>query len=221
MSQVMDTFLEAGNKKVFAVSVHWPGWARFAKDEETALQKLLKYAPRYAVVPGYAGLDFPQPQKVTEFNITQRLKGNKSTDFGAPAMLIDKDWEEVDEQELARLKAIMGACWRYFDEVVASAVDKELQKGLRGGGRELEKIVNHVVEAEEAYLKKLGASWKKIKDEPIEDKQARLREEAFNNLGLSAAGEFPRVGPRGGHTLAGAVLRASAGLARDRPYLGD
>ena len=92
----------------------------------------------------------------------------------------------------------MTACWKTFDRAIESAVGKELQKGPRGGGRELEKIVGHVVDAEEGYLKVLGIKPERVSDETIEEKKIRIREEAVKGLEIAAGGQLSRLGPRGG-----------------------
>jgi hypothetical protein len=198
MSTTHDIYIEAGEKKVIAVSLQWPGWTRMAKDEGEVLQTMLKYAARYAVIPQKAKLDFTPPEKFSDFKILYREPGNKTTDFGVPITFLPEDWEKVDEQELARMQTIMRACWEYFDEGAAAAEGKQLQKGPRGGGRDLDKIINHVVDAEEAYLKTLGAPWKAINNEPVEEKKQRLRKAAFEGMRMKLDGLLPAEGPRGG-----------------------
>ena len=63
----------------------------------------------------------------------------------------------IDDVELARLLAILGACWSELDRRAAAATGMELRSGPRGGGRDLSKILAHVLEAEQAYLAKLGS----------------------------------------------------------------
>jgi hypothetical protein len=198
MSNTHDIYIEAGEKKVIAVSLFWPGWTRMGKDEDEVLQIMLDYAHRYAVIPQKAKLDFMPPGKVSDFNILSREPGNKTTDYGVPITFLPEDAEKVDEGELARMQSIMRACWAYFDEVVAAAEGKQLQKGPRGGGRDLDKIFSHVVDAEEAYLKTLGAPWKTIENEPVEEKKQRLRQAAFEGMRMKLEGLLPEEGPRGG-----------------------
>ena len=57
--------------------------------------------------------------------------------------------------EAERLAALVDSAWAYFDRVVATA-PAELRKGPRGGGRDRDRVVAHVVEAEAAYARKLG-----------------------------------------------------------------
>ncbi len=198
MSHQHDIYLEAGDKKVIGVSLRWPGWCRIGKDEDDAVQTLLDYSSRYAVIPQKARLEFALPRSVSDLVIAKREPGSKTSDYGVPVVLIEEDWAPLDTAEFKRMQAIMQACWANFDEVAAAARGKELQKGPRGGGRELDKIVSHVVDAEEAYLKILGASMPTIKDEPVADKKQRLREAAFEGMRMKAEGLLPEEGPRGG-----------------------
>ena len=65
------------------------------------------------------------------------------------------DHEPLTREEAARLAAILRAAWTILDDVVTSA-PAELRKGPRGGGRDRDAIVQHVVAAEYAYARKLG-----------------------------------------------------------------
>jgi hypothetical protein len=49
-------YLEEGKTWVFAAALDWPGWCRRGKGELTAIDNLLDYADRYAIVagPGFA-----------------------------------------------------------------------------------------------------------------------------------------------------------------------
>ncbi len=141
-------YLEAGKKWVFACAVDWPGWCRRGKGEQAALDVLLDYADRYAVV---AGSDFAP----TDLQIIGRLRGTMTTDFGAPDAIGDWDEEPLDATEAARLAGLLAAIWRRFDEVVSDA-PAELRKGPRGGGRDRDAIADHVREAERSYGRKIG-----------------------------------------------------------------
>jgi hypothetical protein len=50
----MDIYLEIGKKKTFAAAMNWPGYSRWGRDEESALQALLAYGPRYASAMEFA-----------------------------------------------------------------------------------------------------------------------------------------------------------------------
>lgn len=193
-----EIYIEAGQKKVFAVAVDWPGWCRFGKDETAAVQKFIEAAPRYAQITSYANLEFSVPQTSAAVKIAVRLQGNITTDFGAPDMQLAQDWEPVEADQLERYVKLLNACWLAFEKAVENAAGKELQKGPRGGGRELSKIIEHVVAAEEAYLKRLGFPPQSTKTAPIDARKDRVRDEIMQGLQTAAAGQLPREGPRGG-----------------------
>lgn len=163
-------YLEVGQKKVFAAAVDWPGWCRHGRDEETAVQSLLTYAPKYARLLDGSGLTFVPPQSPAELTIVARVPGNNTTDFGAPDQQIASDDEPFDEPTRARAQTLLEAYWRAFDAAVATAVGHELRKGPRGGGRELDGIVDHVLEVEASYLRKLGGKFTAKKDDEPDHK---------------------------------------------------
>lgn len=193
MSTSHEVFLEVGQKRIFAVVPRWPGWCRSARDEEGALQALLDYVPRYAQVLARTDLDFAPPESPSDFHVIDRLPGNSTTDFGAPAMPLPPDDLPVDEVELARLQALLTASWAAFDRAVQAAQGKSLRKGPRGGGRDQAKMVGHVGEAELAYLGALGG--KKPAGEVDDQTRHGILLEA---LVASAHGEIPALGSRGG-----------------------
>jgi hypothetical protein len=193
-----EVYLEISQKKAFAVAVNWPGWCRSDKKEGLAVQALLDYGPRYSKIPRAAGITFQIPESTSSFNIVNRLEGNATTDFGAPARALPNDWDPIGDQELDRLRKIMRACWLALDAAVENGEGNELQKGPRGGGRDLAKIVEHVVGAEEGYLKALGWKLESIKDETFDQRKVLVRNEVLRGLEAAAAGQLPREGPRGG-----------------------
>lgn len=146
-----DVYLEVGAKRVFACSVEWPGWCRSGRDEAGALAALEAYAPRYRSVLDSAGIGF-DPGSLT---VVERVRGNATTDFGAPGVVPDLDRGPVSAAVARRQADLLAAAWRYFDAVVAKA-PAELRKGPRGGGRDRDKIVEHVVGAEQSYASKIG-----------------------------------------------------------------
>jgi hypothetical protein len=161
MSGGIPVYLEVGTKRVFACAIDWPGWCRSAKDEPGALQALGSAAPRYALVARTAGIAFPAATNAgLEFEVVQRLNGSASTDFGVPGESTRGDAEPLDAKETERLCALVAASWVVFDGVVAKA-PAELTKGPRGGGRDRDKMVDHVIDAEAgAYAPKLGVRLK-------------------------------------------------------------
>jgi hypothetical protein len=148
---VTDVYLEVGKKRVFACAYEWPGWCRSGKDEQTALDALAAYITRYAAVITEAGTRRP----ATEFVVVERLTGDATTDFGAPGAIPDSDQKPLTPVQAKRLASLVAACWTVFDRNVAGA-PLELRKGPRGGGRNRDKIVEHVLGAEVAYVRRLG-----------------------------------------------------------------
>lgn len=191
-------YLEIGQKKVFAAAIDWPGWCRSGRDEASAMQALLEASPRYARLLHGTNLAFDPPQNIETFHIIERIAGNATTDFGAPDKRIASDSEPFGPSEFERAQTLLKAYWRAFDVVMETAVDKELRKGPRGGGRELAAIVEHVIGADASYLRTLGWQFAEIKGEYTAQKLARLRQEILNGLATAVAGQLPQKGPRGG-----------------------
>jgi hypothetical protein len=152
-------YIERGTKRVFACAYDWPGWCRTAKDEAAALEMLADYVDRYRVVIDEAGLSLPKT--AARFEVLDRVKGDATTDFGAPHIVAPRDHDRLTPKQAEKLAAIVEASWRVFDDVVAGA-PASLRKGPRGGGRDRDKMVEHVNAAEQAYSRKLGI--RKIKD---------------------------------------------------------
>jgi hypothetical protein len=184
-------FVETGKKRTFVGTVDWPGWCRSDRDEKPALQALMGYGPRYAQVLHSGGIEFQVPTDALDLVVTERHDGNATTDFGAPAIVLDADREPIDRTEFEHSQAVLLACWQAFDRAVQRATGRELRKGPRGGGRDLEKIVDHVLEADRAYLARLA--WKHKGQGLGPTRQATL-----DALEVAVRGDLPEQGPRGG-----------------------
>jgi hypothetical protein len=145
---------EAGAKKAFAWAIDWPGWARGGKTPELARAALIGYAPRYVAVAAVAGLELPD---VTEglCDIADSVPGGSGTDFGVPSSITDADRRQVTAPEAERLAALIAAAWKVFDRV-ADGAPETLRKGPRGGGRDRDKMISHVIEADHAYAREIG-----------------------------------------------------------------
>src|SRR5258708_28078578 len=149
--------LEIGpkGKKVAAVAPDWPGLERGAKTAEAAIERLLCYLPRYTQVAKLAGMD-AEFAAITPTDVVEHYAGTGSTDFwGISFAFSGIDTEATSSEELARELTLMRACWAFFDEV-RSRVSAELQQGPRGGGRDRDLIVRHVVGNAQYWTKKLG-----------------------------------------------------------------
>jgi hypothetical protein len=79
-----------------------------------AIEALLDYADRYAFVAGNSFVP-------GSLEVVGRVKGNKTTDFGAPNVVGPWDGERLEPAEAARHIGLLAACWRFFDAVVAAA----------------------------------------------------------------------------------------------------
>jgi hypothetical protein len=146
--------LEASPKKVFATAMDWPGWSRSGKTEELALEALAAYGSRYAVVAREAGVAF-EPPAAGDLEVVERVEGGGGTAFGVPSVITELDRRPVSKADAQRLASLVGAGWAIFDQVVAGA-PAELRKGPRGGGRDRDKVVGHVVESDGYYARELG-----------------------------------------------------------------
>ena len=191
-------YLEIGKKRVFAGTLDWPGWCRSGRDEESALQALREYRTRYSRVVRPTGLEFPEVADVAAFAVVERLKGDATTDFGAPGAAPSGDKAPVSEAELKRFQSLLKASWRAFDAAATAGTGKELTKGPRGGGRELEVIVQHVLGGDEGYLSRLA--WKPKKGEANDPTRqlAERRKEVLEALETAVTHGVPARGPRGG-----------------------
>lgn len=194
----IDVYLEVGQSRTFALAPDWPGWCRSGRDEAAALQSLGDYAPRYARVLQAAQIHFEAPAGASGLVVVERLAGNATTDFGAPSLALERDVAPVEPAELERWQAILPACWQALDGAAQAAAGRALRKGPRGGGRDLEKILQHVYEVEAAYLSSLGgkSAWKGEADPGRA--LAQLHSDILNTLAAARRGEIPERGPRGG-----------------------
>jgi len=193
-----EVYLEVAEKRVVAGAIDWPGWCRIGKDGESALQALADHGLRYSRVVHGAHLNFQSPSGPEEFKVVERLKGDASTEFGVAAGTLSGDAAPFGEEDLKRSTAILRACWRAFDAAVEAAGKRELRKGPRGGGRDTQKIVGHVTEAEQGYLRALGRKFEKIDGEDARVTLERTREAVEEALAAGARDELPETGPRGG-----------------------
>jgi hypothetical protein len=146
--------VEVTPKKAFASALEWPGWSRAGKTPEDAVAALASYADRYAAVAKRAKVMFPSDASIS-FDVTEEAEGNASTAFGIPEVRFEADSRRTTTKDGEQLAAIVDAAWEIFDRIVAEA-PAELRKGPRGGGRDRDKIVEHVVGADGGYARTLG-----------------------------------------------------------------
>jgi hypothetical protein len=187
----LEVCTELGTRKVFASALDWPGWCRAGKNEEEALAALAAAAGRYSVVARRARVRFPFASAAAaatlRFAVGERLEGSAATDFGAPGAVAAAEHSPLSPAEARRRAALVRASWAVLDDVARSA-PAELRKGPRGGGRDRDAILAHVLDAEVAYARKVGVRWPRI--EPGD--AASL--EAFRDMLLAALVSPPNDG---------------------------
>ena len=127
--------------------------------------------------------------------MVERIRGDGGTEFGVPGKPAASEDEPVSAADLRRLRALLHASWTIFDAAAEKAVGVELTKGPRGGGRELPKIVEHVREAEVAYVGQLGSRAPASADEDPAKPMALLRRAFADTLTAVCTGE-PIANPR-------------------------
>jgi hypothetical protein len=178
-----DIYLEVGEKKIFACSLEWPGWCRLGKTEAEAVQALLDSAQRYRRIAHRAGLEFEPGDPV----VVERVRGDATTSFGAPSIIVAADTNPIDAAMAQRGVALLRAAWAIMDEVIAASPNA-LRKGPRGGGRERDEIARHVIESERAYARKIGVRHKPFS---LDDRPAltTLREEIAQVLSKPSNGQ--------------------------------
>jgi hypothetical protein len=142
----LDVAIEIGpkGKRTVAIAPQWPGLSRGDKTEEAAVARLLSYVPRYAPVADLAGLTSEYPSAAAA-SITEHYPGTGSTDFwGISFAYSTHDKKPMSIAELDRELSLLRASWTFFDQV-RSSVSAEMRKGPRGGGKDRDRIVRHVL----------------------------------------------------------------------------
>jgi hypothetical protein len=210
--------LEVTPKQAVASALEWPGWCRAGRDEGGALAALASYAGRYAPVAAHAGESFPA---AVAFDVAERVPGGPTTAFAAPEcrrpfphVTAEAERATVTRAAARRLADLVTAAWAVFDQV-AAASPAELRKGPRGGGRDRDQIIGHVLGADTAYARKLDV---KLRQPAIGDAAAI---EELRAAIAAVVGAPSRRLARGGRRLDHAVRSAPGRLARARTRLGD
>jgi hypothetical protein len=152
------TVIEHGpkGKRSVAISIDWLGWERGAKTAEVALETLESYRERYRSIAALAGMerdfDAAGPLEVVEEKL-----GPGSTDFwGISFAPTSAEQEPLDDPDLERSIKLLRACWTYFDGV-AARVSPQMRAGPRGGGRDRDRIISHVIRVEsEDFASRVG-----------------------------------------------------------------
>jgi hypothetical protein len=194
----VDVYLEVGTDRVFAGAIEWPGWSRSARREEGALEALFAAASRYATAVRGARPAFRTPTTIEDLEVVERLTGDSGTNFGALSVAPAADRRELDRRELTRLRRLLERGWTAFDSAVNDAEGVELRKGPRGGGRELDAIVEHVVGAEAGYVARLAAPRPRTEAADPRTAAPEVRAAAVDALARAVTDGLPETGPRGG-----------------------
>jgi hypothetical protein len=194
----MEVYVEAGDKRACAGAIAWPGWCRTGRREDDAIDGLLEHATRYANVLAGSVRGFTAPRSRSDITVVERVAGDATTDFGAPSVAPAADAKPLDARDLKRSIAILRASWAAFDRVAEAATGRELRKGPRGGGRELDGIVDHVIGAEIAYAVKLAAPRSKMEGRDRWEVATEERAIVRDALSRAVTEGLPEEGPRGG-----------------------
>ena len=157
--------LETSRKKSFASAPDWPGWSRAGKDERLALEALAAYAARYRAVADEAGVAFGEAPM---FEVVETVQGGTGTEFGVPSVITGLDRRPLSAADAERGARLVEATWSVFDHVVAAS-PAELRKGPRGGGRDRDKMIGHVIEADHAYAREIGV---RVRPPSLDDRAA-------------------------------------------------
>ena len=196
MTDQLRVMIERGpkGKKVAAVAPDWPGLSRGAKTGEAAVERLLSYLPRYEKVAESAGMG-AEFSAIAAADVVEEYPGTGSTDFWGISFAFSAiDRQGVSRDELEREVALMRACWAYFDDARARE-SPELQKGPRGGGRDRDQIVRHVIATEQDWARKLGVVTPQD-GRPTEEELASYRDAYCDAIrAFHAEGEMARTWP--------------------------
>jgi hypothetical protein len=110
-------------------------------------------------VAAHAGISFPA---TVAFDVAERVPGGPATAFAAPEcrrpfpqITAEAERAAVTPAAARLLAGLVTAAWAAFEQI-AAASPAELRKGPRGGGRDRDQIIGHVIGADTAYARKLG-----------------------------------------------------------------
>jgi hypothetical protein len=92
-------------------------------------------------------------RSAADFDVVEQVAGTLTTDFGAPDVPISLDSRPIPAAEAERMASLLSAAWDELSDVAARS-PASLRKGPRGGGRDRDAMVSHVVEAERSYARK-------------------------------------------------------------------
>ena len=108
-----------------------------------------------------------------DLDVVERVAGDAGTSFGVPGRVAELDLRPATSAQAKRLADLVQVAWDTLADVVATA-PAGLRKGPRGGGRDRDKIVAHVADAERAYVRRIGL--RPAPDAPIDEVRAEVIE---------------------------------------------
>ncbi|MDP9467868.1 MAG: hypothetical protein M3P32_03900 [Chloroflexota bacterium] len=187
------TVIEHGtkDKRSVAFSLDWPGWSRGAKTAAIALETLESYRDRYRPIAALAGMS-PEFDAAGPLAIVEDRVGTGSTDFwGISFSPSSTEHGPMSEAAFDLAITLLRAAWAYFDGV-AARVSPVMRKGPRGGGRDRDRIISHVIRQEsESFASGVGL---KIPEEGAmtPDGLREYREAYVEAMRAYNAGEFEK-----------------------------
>src|SRR5207244_11434969 len=137
MAAKLRVYVEVGPKRAFACAVEWPGWCRAGRDAESAIEALIAYGGRYREALGPAATGLTLPLDSSGLQVVHRLKGNATTEFGAPGITAPSDRRPIDAVEVKRVRRLLQAAWTAFERTAVAAESVVLDKSHHGCGRSL------------------------------------------------------------------------------------
>lgn len=149
-----EVVVESVDRVAFVSAVDWPGWCRAGRTPAKALETLADYAPRYAAAAKVAGVRFAVAA-ADQFTVVDDVPGDATTAFGAVSVVVPTDLRNLTAAEADRQVRLLRGAWQELDRLALEAPE-HLRKGPRGGGRDRDKVVDHVIEAERSYARKIG-----------------------------------------------------------------
>lgn len=144
-----------------------------------------------------ARIAFAAPKVPGDLAVVERVRGGPGTDFGVPGAEPKADAGAATSADLRRMARILDACRAEFDATAKAASGRRLRAGPRGGGRDLDRMVLHVLEAEEAYAAAVGIR-PAAPGARSGERMATARRALDAALVARERGELPDKGPRGG-----------------------
>jgi hypothetical protein len=124
--------------------------------------------------------------------------GTGSVDFwGISFSASSTEQDPMDEERLERAIRLLRASWAFFDDV-AARVSPHMRKGPRGGGRDRDEIVRHVIRVESLdHAQGVGMALAVPEDGALTpDELRRYREAYIEAMRAYNAGEGKRMRSR-------------------------